>query len=89
MSEAGKAAQAGSKPDSELGFEEALGKLRAIVEMMENDDLRLETLLTKYEEGSQLIQVCSAKLNEAELKVQQLERSSSGKTSLKPFPLSE
>jgi exodeoxyribonuclease VII small subunit len=69
---------------AELPFEEAIKRLEAIVEAMESQDLPLETLLARYQEGSGLAQLCQAKLNEAELKVQQLEKNSKGELILKP-----
>ncbi len=69
-----------------LPFEEALKKLEAIVEAMESDDLPLEALLAKYEEGTQLAKVCQDKLAEAELKIQQLEKAAEGDLKLKPLP---
>jgi len=70
-------------------FEEALKKLEGIVEAMESDDLPLETLLSKYEEGSKLVKICQGKLAEAELKIQQLEKNAAGEMKLKPINLSE
>jgi len=66
-------------------FEEALKKLEAVVEAMEADDLPLETLLEKYEEGAKLVKVCQEKLAEAELKIQQLEKTAAGELELKPL----
>ena len=66
-------------------FEEALKKLEGIVEAMESDDLPLETLLVKYEEGTKLVKICQEKLSEAELKIQQLEKTAAGEMKLKPF----
>jgi exodeoxyribonuclease VII small subunit len=66
-------------------FEEAVKRLEAIVEAMEKEELPLETLLARYEEGARLAQLCQAKLSEAELKVQQLEKNSKGELSLKPM----
>ena len=66
-------------------FEEALKKLEGIVEAMESDDLPLETLLAKYEEGSKLVKICREKLSEAELKIQQLEKNAAGGMKLKAF----
>jgi len=83
MSKAVKAADA-AKPDN-LPFEAALKKLETIVETMEADDLPLETLLARYEEGTRLAQICQAKLAEAELKIQQLEKNAAGELKLKPF----
>jgi exodeoxyribonuclease VII small subunit len=70
-------------------FEEALKKLESLVEAMESDDLPLETLLAKYEEGVKLVKICQEKLAEAELKIQQLEKNVAGEMKLKPINLSE
>ncbi len=77
-----------AKADS-LPFEEALKKLEGIVEAMESEDLPLESLLTKYEEGTRLARICQEKLAVAELKVQQLERNAAGELTLKPMPPAE
>jgi exodeoxyribonuclease VII small subunit len=74
-----------NQPAKNPPFEEALKKLESIVEAMESDDLPLETLLAKYEEGSKLVKICQEKLAEAELKIQQLEKNSAGEMKLKPF----
>ena len=73
-------AKAGSLP-----FEEALKKLETIVEAMESEDLPLESLLAKYEEGTRLAKICQDKLAEADLKIQELEKNASGEMSLKPI----
>jgi len=70
-------------------FEEALKKLEAIVEAMESEDLALEMLLAKYEEGTQLAKICQDKLAEAELKIQQLEKNAAGEITLKRMQSSE
>jgi exodeoxyribonuclease VII small subunit len=80
-----KSARAGDAPKNNPPFEEALKKLEAIVTAMESEDLPLETLLAKYEEGTRLAQICQAKLAEADLKVQQLEKDAAGELKLKPF----
>jgi exodeoxyribonuclease VII small subunit len=72
-----------------LPFEEALKKLEAIVEAMESQELPLESLLAKYEEGTQLARICQEKLSEAEVKVQELERSAAGEMKFKPLPPQE
>ena len=56
---------------------------------MEADDLALENLLAKYEEGTKLVKICQEKLAEAELKIQQLEKNAEGEMKLKPLDLSE
>ena len=47
--------------------------------------LPLESLLAKYEEGARLAKICQAKLAEAELKIEQLEKNAAGEAKLKPF----
>ncbi len=68
-----------------LPFEEALKKLETVVAAMESDELPLESLLARYEEGTQLVKICQQKLAEAELKIQQLEETAAGEPRVKPF----
>lgn len=75
---------AGPAPAAELSFEQALKQLEAVVEAMESQDLPLETLVVRYEEGTRLAQVCQRQLAAAEIKIQQLEQTSPGQFSLKP-----
>lgn len=50
---------------------------------MESGDLPLESLLARYEEGMKLSKICQEKLAEAELKIQQLEKTDGGELRLK------
>ncbi|EDM26475.1 hypothetical protein LNTAR_05854 [Lentisphaera araneosa HTCC2155] len=56
----------------EKKFEEALGELEKIVQEMEQGELSLEDSFKKFEKGSDLAKVCSAKLAEVEKKVKVL-----------------
>ena len=80
-----KSARVGDGSKNAPPFEEAMQKLETIVEAMESGDLPLESLLAKYEEGTKLAQVCQTTLAEAELRIQQLEKTSSGELKLKPL----
>jgi exodeoxyribonuclease VII small subunit len=82
-------AQPAAGKSANLPFEEALKKLEGIVEAMESEELPLETLLARYEEGTRLAKSCQEKLAEAELKIQQLEKTSSGELAVKPFATDE
>jgi exodeoxyribonuclease VII small subunit len=86
-----KARGAASAPEDtqNLPFEDALHRLESIVENMEAQDLPLETLLAKFEEGTKLAQLCLTRLNDAELKIQQLEKNAKGELSLKSVPVTE
>ena len=86
MSTTSKTAEPDSSAKVEnLPFEQALKKLQAIVEAMEAEDLPLESLLAKYEEGTRLARVCQEKLAEAEVKIQRLEKTAAGELQLKPL----
>ncbi len=55
-----------------LSFEEAFGKLEAIVQSLEEGDLKLDEALALYEQGMRLARRCGDTLDAAELQVQQL-----------------
>ncbi|MBI5383592.1 MAG: exodeoxyribonuclease VII small subunit [Verrucomicrobia bacterium] len=80
-----KAAKPAANAAEEMPFEEAMKKLETIVEAMEAGDLPLETMLARYEEGVKLARHCQARLEEAEVKIQQLERNAAGELALKPL----
>ncbi len=73
-----------SKPE-EMTFESAFAQLEEIVGKLEAGDLALDEALALYEQGQKLAAFCSAQLDQAELKVQQL--SASG--AVEPFDVSE
>ncbi len=85
MPSAAKGAAAAKNTLDGVPFEDALKKLETIVDAMEAGDLPLETLLARFEEGTRLAQHCQARLAEAELKIQKLEKSATGEPVLKPF----
>jgi len=81
----GKSAGPSGAAKDALPFEEALKKLESIVEEMEAGELPLESLLARFEEGTRLVKHCQTRLDEADLKIQKLEKSASGETALKPL----
>lgn len=79
-----------SKPASEdPSFEDALKRLESVVETMESDELPLEQLLARFEEGTKLVRVCQARLAEAELKIQVLEKNLAGEPTLRTVAAGE
>jgi len=56
---------------------------------MESDELPLESLLARFEEGARLAKICQSKLTEAELKIQQLETNASGELTLQPVNVAD
>jgi exodeoxyribonuclease VII small subunit len=55
-------------------FEEALGRLEALVKKMESGDMTLEESLKAFEDGTRLARFCAKKLDEAERRVDLLLR---------------
>jgi exodeoxyribonuclease VII small subunit len=62
----------------ELSFEEAFRKLEAIVEILEKGESTLDEATKAFEEGMQLVEICSNRLNEAETRLQKLVKSEDG-----------
>ncbi|MBO6584740.1 MAG: exodeoxyribonuclease VII small subunit [Gracilimonas sp.] len=55
-----------------LSFEEALKKLESIVEQLEDEEITLEDSVKLYEEGVQLSKFCTEILEQAELRIEQV-----------------
>ena len=53
-------------------FETSLNRLQEISELLENDEVTLEESIKLYEEGIKLSKECYSTLENAELKVEQL-----------------
>jgi len=71
-----------SKPKD---FETALQRLEEIVRKLDSGDLPLASLLEVYEEGVTLSRFCQTKLEEAERKVEILNRKADGTLERTPF----
>jgi len=83
-----KSSKAGSGGDlGDLSFSDALTRLQRVVEAMESEDLPLETLLARYEEGMKMVRVCEARLAAAEVRIQQLEQDHAGHLQTRPMTL--
>jgi exodeoxyribonuclease VII small subunit len=77
------------KKSGSKSFEDTVAQLESIVEEMESDDLPLEKLLVRYEEGAKLVNICGNKLKVAELKVRQLEEEMEGELKTQPLKIDE
>ena len=63
-------------PDKERPtFEEALEKLEAIVEKLSDQEISLEKSVELYEEGLRLSKICTDTLEQATLKIEQIDQS--------------
>jgi exodeoxyribonuclease VII small subunit len=66
-------------------FESALKSLEDIVRQLEGGDLTLDRALELFEEGVKISRFCTAKLEEAERKVELLVKSADGSLKEAPF----
>lgn len=66
-------------------FEQALEELESIVQRLQDTELPLDDALALFEEGISLSRSCSARLEEAERKVELLLKDGAGTLSSVPF----
>lgn len=66
-------------------FEEALAQLEELVEEMESDEVPLEDLIRKYEQGTRLYRVCEQRLDEARGRIEILRKKRNGETVWESF----
>ena len=59
---------------SEVAFEEAQRELESIVQRLESGDASLDEAITLWERGEELYRVCSAKLDAAHGRIEELAR---------------
>ena len=67
-------------------FEKALQRLEEIVASLENGDVSLEDSIKMFEEGMELAQFCSERLNQAEKKLMKLAKKEDGGFQLELMP---
>ncbi|KAA9007474.1 exodeoxyribonuclease VII small subunit [Paenibacillus spiritus] len=70
--------------EAELGFEEAMDKLELIVRELEHGDVPLEKAIDLFQQGMQLSQLCGAKLEQVERKIEMIVEED-GELRKKPF----
>lgn len=60
--------------EERLSFEEALSQLESIVEKLDKQETTLEESVKFYEEGLRLSRICSKTLEDAVLKIEEIEK---------------
>lgn len=71
--------------DEELTFEDAYQALQDTVERLQNGGLTIAESVTLYERGMKLADLCSRRLQEAELRVSQLAQDADGTLIVAPL----
>jgi exodeoxyribonuclease VII small subunit len=70
-------------------FEDALAQLESIVDAMESGEVPLAELLSKFEEGTKLLQICESRLKNAELRIEKLKQNKDGEADFTAFETTE
>ncbi len=68
-----------------LKFEAAIKQIEIIVEKLENNEIELDEAIKLFEQGFELCNFCSKKLDEAKKKIQILVDSKNGEKELQDF----
>ena len=68
-----------------MSFEDAVQRLEEIVADLENSEIKLDNMLKLYEEGSELVKMCLAKLDDVEKKISILSAENGNKIKENPL----
>lgn len=60
--------------NTEPSFEDSFSRLEKILEQLESDECTLEETIKLYEEGLNLTKICYDKLNNAELRIKEINK---------------
>jgi exodeoxyribonuclease VII small subunit len=75
-----------AKKDSrQKSFEESFSRLEKILQKLESEDCSLEQTIELYEEGLTLTKFCYDKLNSAELRIKEINKSLKGELGIKEY----
>lgn len=66
-------------------FEDSFNRLEKILEELESEECTLEDTIKLYEEGLSLTKVCYEKLNNAELRIKEISKSSKNIAEIKEY----
>jgi exodeoxyribonuclease VII small subunit len=73
------------RPRKERTFEDAMGRLEAIVAELEGEDRGLEEQFALFQEGMELARFCDQKLGEVEKSVEIVLKEAAGEWKTAPF----
>lgn len=85
MTKSSAASAAPASDIQDLSFEAAMKELEAIVRALESGSSDLDKAIADYARGNALKEHCLTKLNEARLKVEQINVKADGSITTKPF----
>ena len=78
-----KTAKSMAEKTEKIDFEKALQKLEEIAVKLEDGDLGLDESISQFEKGMKLAKFCRQKIDEAERKIEILQKGADGQVSAK------
>ncbi len=73
------------KVKTESSFETSFSRLEKILEALEGEECTLEETIKLYEEGLTLTKVCYDKLNDAELRIKEINKTAKNSAEIKDY----
>ena len=70
---------------TQKSFEDSFTRLEKILEKLESEDVTLDETIKLYEEGLTLTKFCYDKLNNAELRIKEINKSIKGELEIKDY----
>ena len=77
------------KKSKDLTFEKAIKELEEIARRLEEGELSLDESISQFEQGVHLARFCHEKLEEAERKIEILQKTDNGQVKKKPVRVKE
>lgn len=74
-----------SSDESYMSFEDAFVRLESLVQGMEAEQVPLDELISNYEEGTRLYQICEKQLDEAQGRIEAIRKKKDGSIKLEPL----
>jgi len=71
--------------DAALPYEAAYARLESLVDSLESGEVSLADMVSKFEEGHQLLKICQDHLRAAELKIEKLKLDDAGQPAFEPL----
>jgi exodeoxyribonuclease VII small subunit len=78
-----------SPQKNETSFEQAMERLEEIVSAMESDRMPLDEMVSSYEEGMKLLQVCRQRIDNARQRIETISLNPEGKAEISTFDASK
>ncbi|MBN2159011.1 MAG: exodeoxyribonuclease VII small subunit [Spirochaetes bacterium] len=84
-----KGGKGGPEKPVKIGFEKALKELEEIATRLEEGDISLDESIRQFEKGVQLARFCRERLDEAERKIEILQKGEGGRVKRKKVDVEE